>query len=49
MRQGIGEELEATTRGIGAEDHNGRTSGLWDNFGGGVGVQIHWEGAHRFR
>ena len=49
VRQGIGGELEATKRGIGAEEHNGGTSGLWENFEGGVGVQIPWEGAHIFR
>ena len=47
--QGRGQELEATTGGTGAEKHCGGLSGLWDIFGGDVGVQITWEGDHRLR
>ena len=31
------------------EEHGGGLSGLWETFGGVVGVQIPWEGAHSIR
>ena len=49
VRQNIGEELEVTTLGRVMEDHGGDLSGLHVTFAGGVGVQIPWEGAHKFR
>ena len=38
MLQGGGLEEEATAGGIGTKDHGGGLSGLWETFGGGVGV-----------
>ena len=34
------EESEATEGGRGTEEHGSGVSGLWETFGGSVGVQI---------
>ena len=42
VRQGRGEESEATAGVRGAEEHGVGLSGLRETFGDGVGVQIPW-------
>ena len=44
-----GEELEAMGGGRGTDEHVSGLLGLWETFGGGVGFQIPWEGAHSFK